>query len=96
MAGFRATWLVGEPLAREIQLEAERATRAPRRARTVDTATWQLAILPSAPVYCRFTPTECFACFGELVSSSARIAACAPEPAPAGASTRALPPTASR
>ena len=39
----------------------------------LDTATWQLPIFPSAPQYCRCTPTECVPCFGKPVSSSARI-----------------------
>jgi hypothetical protein len=39
---------------------------------TLDTATWQLATLPSAPQYCRCTPTECVPCLGKLVSSRAR------------------------
>ncbi len=32
-------------------------------------ATWQLAILPSVPEYCRCTPTECVPCLGKPVSS---------------------------
>jgi len=32
-------------------------------------ATWQLAILPIVPEYCRCTPTECVPCFGKPVSS---------------------------
>ena len=42
--------------------------RAPVHNATV-TAVWQLAILPSAPQYCRATPTECGPCFGKLVPS---------------------------
>ena len=38
--------------------------RAPVHNATV-TAVWQLAILPSAPQYCRATPTECGPCFGK-------------------------------
>ena len=37
------------------------------------TATWQFATLPSAPQYCRATPTECGPGFGKLVSSRIRI-----------------------
>jgi hypothetical protein len=37
------------------------------------TATWQLATLPSAPQYCRATPTDCDPDFGKLVSSRIRI-----------------------
>ena len=37
------------------------------------TATWQFATLPSAPQYCRATPTECGPDFGKLVSSRIRI-----------------------
>ena len=36
-------------------------------------ATWQLAVLPRAPQYCRWTPTECFPCLGKLVSSKTKI-----------------------
>ena len=42
--------------------------RTPVQSATV-TATWQLATLPSAPQYCRATPTECVPCLGKLVSS---------------------------
>src|SRR5262245_20765692 len=41
----------------------------------LDTATWQLPILPRAPQYCRLTPTECRPCLGNPVSSSARMPA---------------------
>jgi hypothetical protein len=41
----------------------------------VETAIWQLAILPSAPQYCRCTPTERSPCFGNPVSSIAKIPA---------------------
>ena len=37
------------------------------------TATWQLATLPSAPQYCRATPTEWGPDFGKLVSSRIKI-----------------------
>ena len=37
--------------------------------RAAVTATWQLAILPRLPQYCRATPTECGPCFGKLVPS---------------------------
>jgi hypothetical protein len=40
---------------------------------TVDTATWQFAILLSAPQYWRVTPTERLPCLRKLVSSSARM-----------------------
>jgi hypothetical protein len=47
------------------------------------TTTWQLAFLPSAPQYCRCTPTDCLPCLGRLVSSSTstppdRLAATSP------------------
>jgi hypothetical protein len=45
--------------------------RAPVHNATV-TAVWQFAILPSAPQYCRATPTECGPCFGKLVPSRMR------------------------
>ena len=45
----------------------------PSAINALDTATWQLPIFPSAPQYCRCTPTECVPCFGKPVSSSARI-----------------------
>ena len=37
------------------------------------TATWQLATLPSAPQYCRATPTECGPDLGKLVSSRIKM-----------------------
>ena len=37
------------------------------------TATWQFATLPSAPQYCRATPTECGPDLGKLVSSRIRM-----------------------
>jgi hypothetical protein len=37
----------------------------------LDTATWQLPVLPSVPEYWRLTPTACFPCFGNPVSSIA-------------------------
>lgn len=33
------------------------------------TASWQLAILPALPVYCRCTPGECLPCLSIPVSS---------------------------
>jgi hypothetical protein len=33
------------------------------------TATWQLAVLPAEPVYCRCTPGECLPCLRKPVSS---------------------------
>ena len=39
----------------------------------LETATWQLPTLPSAPQYWRCTPTESVPCFGKPVSSIARI-----------------------
>jgi len=41
--------------------------------KAVDTATWQFATLPSAPQYCRWTPTDAVPCFGNPVSSIAKI-----------------------
>ena len=38
----------------------------------LDTATWQFPILPSAPQYCRCTPTEWVPCLGKPVSSRAK------------------------
>jgi len=43
--------------------------------KAVDTPTWQLPVFPSAPQYCRFTPTECVPCLGNPVSSTARMPA---------------------
>jgi hypothetical protein len=48
------------------------------RAKVSDTSDWQLARLPSAPQYCRGTPTECVPCFGDAVSSITRAAAAHP------------------
>ena len=45
----------------------------PSAINAVETATWQLATLPTAPQYCRCTPTEAVPCFGRPVSSIARI-----------------------
>ena len=42
--------------------------RVPVHSATV-TATWQLAILPSVPQYCRATPTDAVPCLGKLVPS---------------------------
>ena len=57
---------------------ADRARRPSARSRppvqsAAVTATWQLATLPSAPQYCRATPTEWGPDFGKLVSSRIRI-----------------------
>src|SRR5260370_32960399 len=38
------------------------------------TATWQLAVFPKVPEYCRSTPTECAPCFGKPVSSMTHTA----------------------
>jgi hypothetical protein len=35
-----------------------------------DTPSWQLAVLPSVPEYCRCTPTECVPSLGKPVSST--------------------------
>jgi D-serine deaminase-like pyridoxal phosphate-dependent protein len=45
----------------------------PSAINALDTATWQLPILPSAPQYWRCTPTDAVPCLGKPVSSSARI-----------------------
>ena len=36
-----------------------------------DTPSWQLAVLPNVPQYCRCTPTECSPSLGNPVSSTA-------------------------
>ena len=41
----------------------------------LETATWQLPTLPSAPQYWRCTPTESVPCLGNPVSSMARMPA---------------------
>jgi hypothetical protein len=40
----------------------------------IDTPTWQLATLPSAPQYCGATPTEWRPYFGKAVSSTTHAA----------------------
>ena len=51
------------------------ATCVRRRSAHSTPATWQLPILPSAPQYCRCTPTERVPCLGNPVSSMARMPA---------------------
>ena len=69
--------------------------RAPVHNATV-TAIWQLAILPSAPQYCRATPTECGPCLGKLVPSRIRTPRAIGNRRRAAAATRARPTTAHR
>ncbi len=53
-----------QPFLGQIQRAPRHHARAPVHSAAV-TATWQFAILPSAPQYCRATPTECGPCFGK-------------------------------